>query len=449
MLDQSFSVDNFRKILDLENRKGVFLEGMFFESLSEATDDIKSQVALIKDLKKNRRSFLKEDYFSEKDRLNEKLKLLKDQKYVLLTHELDEVSKLVQRKDFKFKFTIGTAHSKTIYKVNSDAASYFALKQLQYNLRKIYKVKQGNRYQIICQLRELLSDKIPKYVIRTDIKGCYESIPSDLVLKKLNSDALLSLTSKSLLKSIFTRYKALSSSAQGVPRGIGVSAYLSEIYLRSLDREIRKLPNILFYARYVDDIVVIFTSTPNQEQSGLLELVKEKIESASLEINEEKTKYFDLTRSFSASPMFDYLGYRISFGSGEVKIDITKGKINKYKRRIKSAFDSYSAMIEKNELKARQLLIKRVKFLTGNTNLVNNKKHVRTGIYFSNSLISSTDTLLGIDCYLKSLIDLLENDRVKNNLSKFSFVKGFEEKVFYKFSVKDLMEIMEVWKHGS
>ena len=41
MLNQSFSAENFRKIIDFENRKGVFLEGKYFTNLKTITDDIK------------------------------------------------------------------------------------------------------------------------------------------------------------------------------------------------------------------------------------------------------------------------------------------------------------------------------------------------------------------------------------------------------------------------
>lgn len=35
MLDQSFSAENFRKIFDIENRKGVYLEGEFYADIDE------------------------------------------------------------------------------------------------------------------------------------------------------------------------------------------------------------------------------------------------------------------------------------------------------------------------------------------------------------------------------------------------------------------------------
>jgi hypothetical protein len=41
MLDQSFSAENFKKILDLENRKGIYLEGEFYSDIADINRKIK------------------------------------------------------------------------------------------------------------------------------------------------------------------------------------------------------------------------------------------------------------------------------------------------------------------------------------------------------------------------------------------------------------------------
>ncbi len=106
--------------------------------------------------------------------------------------ELEKISYEVTKKNFSLslqELDIGTG--KKAYSTGSTAAAYFVLKQLQYNIRKLYKVQQGNRYNIVCQLREILSDKFPKYLIRTDFANFYESIPRDKLWKKINDDPLL------------------------------------------------------------------------------------------------------------------------------------------------------------------------------------------------------------------------------------------------------------------
>ena len=75
MLNQSFSADNFRKILDLENRKGNYLEGVFFPSLKSFTEEIKDCNRQIKEKKRNKGA--SEDNLKE---LYDKRKNLKEQK---------------------------------------------------------------------------------------------------------------------------------------------------------------------------------------------------------------------------------------------------------------------------------------------------------------------------------------------------------------------------------
>jgi hypothetical protein len=43
MLDQSFSPENFQKIIDLENRKGNYLVGQFFPKIVEIDNAIKEE----------------------------------------------------------------------------------------------------------------------------------------------------------------------------------------------------------------------------------------------------------------------------------------------------------------------------------------------------------------------------------------------------------------------
>ena len=54
----------------------------------------------------------------------------------------------------------------------------------------------------------------------------------------------------------------------GVPRGVGISPLLSEIYVRDLDSSISSFIGTHFYARYVDDIFIILTAFPNGEKDS-------------------------------------------------------------------------------------------------------------------------------------------------------------------------------------
>jgi hypothetical protein len=334
LLDQSFVTENFRKIFDYENRKGHYLEGKFFPEIEKITQNLKKCSFDFRDLKKKRSAILPEQYEEEKAKINKKKSDLKEQKENLLILELDKISSNILNKSFRITLKeVVTKNEKKAYTISDDPASYFAIKQIQHNIRKLYKTKQGNRYNIVCQLRSLLNDSFPKYIVRTDIEKFYESIPRDRLLKKINEEPLLAVASKRIIQQVLTAYKNISGNDIGLPRGIGISAYLSEIHMRDFDKKIRSHPEIIFYARYVDDIVAVFAPKPNSDTAGLLSQIKGEAKKSGLALNPLKTKELDL-RSAEKKEL-DYLGYKFCFGTDQsMQISMGTTKIAKYKNKV-------------------------------------------------------------------------------------------------------------------
>lgn len=445
VLDQSFSAENFRRIIDYENRRGVYLEGMFFPDIEEVTKEIKSCVGEIKELKKIKGTLSLTDYEEKKSDLNSKKNSLKEKKEALLMEELNAISDKVTNSKFSLDVSeIDIGGSKTAYTVGGSAPAYFAMKQVQYNIRKLYKSKQSNRHHIVSQVREVLSNEFPKYVIRTDISSFYESIPRCKLWEKINNDTLLTLASKKIIKQVLREYEALSGSDTGIPRGVGVSAYLAELYMRDFDREIRKSSEVIYYARYVDDIFIVYSPEPNSDHSNFLKDIKEKISKLHLSMNPAKTQSFYVDGSVMHS--VDYLGYRFKFGNDKARLSLTKEKVGKYKERIDLCFNKYDQEAKYDETRARRNLRKRVKFLTGNTRLLNNKKNAVVGVYFSNCLLNYTPCLKYLDLYLKKRIS---DSGLSSFSGKYSFIQGFDTKKFHNFSEYDLKQIVEVWKYAS
>ena len=436
MLDQSFSAKNFRKIFDYENRKGVYLASKFFPDVHNKSNQIKNCNGT----------------------LDDKLELERE-KEILLAEALKEVRKVATQKSFTIALEEKILKGKKIYVPSSSiadystrltqqqrynfAAEYFVLKQTQKNIKKLYKVKQADRYNIVCQLREILKEKFSKCIIKTDISGFYENITREEIVKKINRDNLLDYRSKKIIKQILYEYGQKSVSEKGIPRGIGISAYLSELYMRPFDEAIQNSPNVVYYARYVDDIIVVYAPAPNRDSFKIL---FKAINDKDLIRNKEKTS---ISRVDGKERHFiDYLGYNFRFGTGDIKVSLTKSKVKKYKQKIDLTFDAYDEQSKYNEKEARGLLVKRIKFLTGNTRLIGNKKNICVGIYFSNKILTNLLYLRGMDCYLKNgKIPFLQNARTRARLEKLSFEIGFKEKTFYKFSKKDLEEIMKAWKY--
>jgi hypothetical protein len=305
-------------------------------------------------------------------------------------------------------------------------------------------------------VKNLLGDGFPKFVIRTDIQSFYESIPHDKLQKKISEESLLSFFSKKIIGQILKEYQDKSASSTGLPRGIGISAYLAELYLRDLDNDLKSIPDVTYYARYVDDIIIVFTPTSIAHPQEYLSNIKNIVEGEKylLSLNGIKTTECDL-RDKSQKKLYtlDYLGYRFKFGrdpltgKSEIELRLTDKKISKYTSRLSACFAHYVNFKKVDEKRARKLLILRVKFLTSNTRLKNNKKNILTGIYYSNSLITSKEDLEHLDIFFAAQINTTSlPTALAGRLRKYSFQQGFSQKKFIPFNTIDLHNAMEVWK---
>lgn len=64
-------------------------------------------------------------------------------------------------------------------------------------------------------------------------------------------------------------YLKLSGTDKGLPRGIGISAYLSGIYLAYIDAEVRRHNEIFYYSRYVDDMIIMFAPEKRRQSMNI------------------------------------------------------------------------------------------------------------------------------------------------------------------------------------
>lgn len=442
MLDQSFSAKNFRVIFDISNRNGLFVEDKFnLTSIKSLTNDIKSNADFAKFHKKLGNESLSK-FFNE---IKENYREIRNNE---IDNILQEISLNIAEKDFKLDLKqIKIPGGKDLYTIDNKSEYFFALKQVQHNVSRLFGVKQANRNSIVEQMLSLLDDKFPKTIIRTDISSFYESIDHDIILRSVNGDNLLSPKSRKIIHNILYSYKKLSGNNNGVPRGIGVSAYLSELFMRKIDEKIRSIKGVTYYARFVDDIIIIFTPYPNEPSRDYLKEIKIIVENNnSILINPAKTfrkDIIDPTIRYS----FEYLGYQFEIHNGKVKTKLANSKFERIKNRMILSFKDYKNLSKIDENQARKTLVKRIRFLTGNTRLVNNKSKILIGIYHSNKYLTEMNQIKTLDSKLKNLIHTdLSSTSLKNRLTKYTFLEGFQKRRFSPFNASELKVIMNIWK---
>ncbi|MCG7531773.1 RNA-directed DNA polymerase [Psychrobium sp. MM17-31] len=345
----------------------------------------------------------------------------------------------------------------------ASAEDELVLKKLNDNIKRLFKVKTSDRHAIVKQAISLLKDSQPISVVRLDIKNFYEEIDRKKIVKLIQEEYLLSHQSRIILKS-FDEESSIRN-LTGLPRGISLSATLSEIGLRNFDSKARKLKGVYYYARYVDDMIIFCTCNPTELVESLSKLLSDL--DLNLEFN-EKTYLYDPNISANPPKPIDYLGYKISFKSvtseslpRDVSVEISEKKINKIKTRLHKAFRSY------NRTRTFDLLESRIKFLTGNQYIIGDveRTKLKSGIYYNYPLITTYHQIKELDRFYQSLfvskcphivkaLAMLRNHNDSScnkkygrleRLQRMSFKFGFENRVMNKFSRKMSRKIKGCW----
>jgi len=455
MIDQSFSTKNIEQIFNRENKKGVNIERKFENDFSECI----SHLAEMKDLRKRIR---RESDPSVRQSLILTLNNNKEQRDDILHSIFENISENI--KSYQPVLNSKLVDRKICYYLEDNVQSFFYSKIIQKNIREIYKVNQTSRYHILKTLVELIGDKFPKIIVKADVKSFYESIPQKDIILKLKEENLLSINTQRCIKKILTEFNSLASIKNeiGIPRGIGISSYLSEIYMKPIDTKIQNLDNIIFYARYVDDIIAVFSPSeltdPNYYKEQINNIITE-LSKSHLRLNGDKTQVFNLIKDLESLVWIndrganekrgmDYLGYKLGFKKElapdrsvqySFAIDIKPSKRNRIKHKIKLAFAAFEKKAKHNYKRSFDLLVSRIKFLMSNTQLSNNKSNVFVGLYYSSPFINEFYNLRKLDECLKYYIGRASlKIESKVILKRFSFVDFYKKKPFEKYNYGNL-----------
>lgn len=447
MLDQMFSAENFRRIYDAENRKGADLASRYFPSLEQFTYAVRDKVKDIRDLKKIKSKLKVEDFESQLLALKTELLILKEEKSSTIDDLMGVINQKVHTSSFKIDLSRKTGpKGKSVFCIDAAPETFFVIKQLQRNIHHTYGVKQANRHDLVCQLRDMLGSQFPFELVRTDISSFYESIDTQRLTEILDRDQLLSAASKKYIKQVLNSYGDISGNATGIPRGVGVSAYLAELYLRPVDKAIKDLPGLVLYSRFVDDIVAIFARPPvGKDLGSFKDQIITILERNGLTHNTAKTSELKLAET--GCKKFEYLGYRFLVSPGKVEISPSAAKVVKYRARMNAAFADYWREMPVSPKSAYRKLKARVNFLTGNTRLSNSKSCAVTGIYFNNSIANNLSSLQLLDKQLKTRILQLKRTSLQKALRHSKFTTGFEERRYQSFSTQELQVIVKAWKY--
>ncbi|WP_285960895.1 antiviral reverse transcriptase Drt3a [Pseudomonas tohonis] len=366
--------------------------------------------------------------------------------------------------------TVAKVKGKYIYRI-ADFSDELVLRKVNSNIKKSIKIQSANRDSIVANVKCLLAEGVSYRVYRLDVKNFYESFSVSEVVKSIFQNPNLSQLTKSMVSDILHHHKC--NGGVGLPRGLALSATLSEVMMLPFDMEIRQLSEVFFYSRYVDDIIIITSGCEVEDR--FLDSI-ERLLPLGLRLNNKKTKIQEASKNVQpfkgGQPLadvlvFEFLGYQFTVceppKSDErhpfriVSLDIASSKVKKIKTRMTRALIGYC--IDRDF----ELLEARFKFLTSNFSVLDADRERRrlAGIFYNYHRVDlyNSKSLAQLDSYLKKIAtsghgkifdEFFCKTTVaqRRRLLKFSFVRGFREKTFMHFSRKKLDLVQECWVYA-
>ena len=391
---------------------------------------------------------------------------LNDKKDELLTKTVRKAENLWDSSIDIIKVKLG---KKTGY-ASKSFSEKLILRRCVDNLKNNFDIIFKHRNQITKELKVNLSDGTEYRIYKLDIKSFFESVDTNELMVILGDNDKLSVHTKKLIQQYLKYFNEIHQ--QGLPRGIEFSPILADIILKEFDQLISTHYEVYFYKRFVDDIVII--TTMNEDKQTFLKLLSSQLKAANsnLRFNFEKQRIMDIKRLITPDPKlktdekieFSFLGYKYKILNPWVKKDkkywkrrtieigISEKKVKQFKTKIYQSFYDYL------RTKDNALLIDRLTFLSTNRDMVSSKnKKIATGIFYNYCMIGkNVSDLQRIDTTLHQLVlspkgrinNLIKTSipiKLKKQVLKISFQRGYEKKIFKKYSLNRLSEITKIW----
>jgi hypothetical protein len=472
----SYNYDSLNDAFNAVNRKGKMQKRYLSPQYLDAAQEYREMRKELNEILRKKKTERTEKETSQIDHLKQMMKNNAQNQKDLLQRHLSEVSSKILSSSFRFTLTPDASKNpqKPVYSIGDTPKEFFAMQALCRNVKKLFKISMSSRDEILSQLKMLLrEDKSRYYIIRTDVRNCFESIPHNKLFEYLEGNNLLDVKSKKLLRGLIQKEfenknlrPVITTPQTGIPRGCAISSLLSEFYLSKIDEKIRyKLPGIVFMARYVDDIIIVIHPDLDDEYQWSLDKYIDVLTNTYIEYGltihtptDGTDKCYTYDSDDTVDLDFNLLGYNICINKKKkcLIFSLSQDKLDRITERIDKSFTTFDNMIDIVGFDAAaHYLFDALHVLTCNINLYNAKKEIKVGIFYSNQLLDNEKNLSFLDGQLSRNIGRLNlssktsiaiADRLKRKLSLLSFTKGFDyPHKRYKVKKNRLQMIKQSW----
>lgn len=211
------------------------------------------------------------------------------------------------------------------------------------------------------------------YVVEADIKGFFENLNHDWLIRMLeervNDRAFLRLIKKWLNAGILEPDKMIIHPATGTPQGGVISPVLGNIYLHYVldlwfEKVIkRKCEGRVYLCRYADDFVCLFQYRRDAEM--FYRTLPGRLGKFGLEISPEKTRILSFSKfRMEENNRFDFLGFEFRWGIGKTGKPQIKRRTSP--KKFKKSVKNFTEWIKTHrDMKIRELIPKLNRKLKG------------------------------------------------------------------------------------
>jgi RNA-directed DNA polymerase len=178
-----------------------------------------------------------------------------------------------------------------------------------------------------------------QWIIDADIKGCFDNISHQWMLKNIPMDKKIL---GKWLKSGVLIQKEYYPTTQGSPQGGIISPTLANMVLDGLERQVLRAggatksmnKNKVHITRYADDLVVT-GSSKDLLKDKIIPAIKRFLKIRGLELSEEKTKIVHISEGF------DFLGMNFKKYKTKLLVTPSKQSIQQFKDKIRAVFKAF------------------------------------------------------------------------------------------------------------
>ena len=155
----------------------------------------------------------------------------------------------------------------------------------------------------------------PKFVFDADIKGCFDHIDHEALLRKLNTFPRLTHLIRGWLKAGVLEGQDFTPTAEGTPQGGVISPLLANIALHGMEEVAKEgyktdgsveRPTLV---RYADDFVILYSD--QAELQRVAERVTAWLADMGLQLSQKKTRTTHTLDRCEGNVGFDFLGYTV------------------------------------------------------------------------------------------------------------------------------------------